>query len=53
MQALPVHWRFFVKHRVFETVEVLDESELRGDGSEIRAVFADVLKNYPQLRLPA
>ncbi len=53
LQALPVHWRFFVKHRVFETVEALDETELRGDGSEIRAVFADVLKNYPQLRLPA
>ena len=53
LQALPVHWRFFVKHRVFEAVEALDETELHGDGSEIRAVFAGVLKNYPQLRLPA
>jgi hypothetical protein len=38
---------------VFEAVEALDEAALHGDGSEIRAVFADVLKNYPQLRLPA
>ena len=51
LQALPVHWRFFVKHRVFEAVEKLSLSARKGDGSEIRAIFAEVLENYPQLQI--
>ena len=43
LQALPVHWRFFVKHRVFEAVEKLDAAVRKGDGSEIRAVFGSIL----------
>ena len=52
LQELPRHWRFFVKHRVFEGMEALDESARRGDGTEVRTTFADVVARYPQLRLP-
>ena len=47
--ALPVHWRFFVKHRVFEAMEALAESERQGDGGEVRVIFAEVIARYPQL----
>ena len=51
LQALPVHWRFFVKHRVFEAMEVLDISERKGDGTEGRTIMTEILENYPQLQL--
>ncbi|MBT5263676.1 MAG: hydantoin utilization protein B [Rhodospirillaceae bacterium] len=53
LAELPVHWRFFVKHRVFEAIEALDDDALKGDGSEIRTVFADVIARYPQLQMSA
>ncbi len=53
LASLPVHWRFFVKHRVFEAIEAIDDADRRGDGSEVRTVFADIVKNYPQLRVTA
>jgi len=53
LRDLPVHWRFFVKHRMFEAVDALDDGARKGDGSEIRAIFAQILENYPQLRLTA
>ena len=51
LQALPVHWRFFVKHRVFEAMEALDVSERRGDGTEVRVIMSEILETYPQLQL--
>ena len=51
LQALPVHWRFFVKHRVFEAMEALDNSECKGDGTEVRTIMTKILENYPQLQL--
>jgi len=51
LQALPVHWRFFVKHRMFEAVDALDPAARQGDGSEIHAIFAQILEKYPQLRI--
>ncbi len=53
LEKLPVHWRFFVKHRVFEAVEALEDNARHGDGREIRAIVADVLARYPQLQLSA
>ncbi|MDP7052971.1 MAG: hydantoinase B/oxoprolinase family protein [Alphaproteobacteria bacterium] len=53
LQELPVHWRFFVKHRVFEAMDALPEGERMGDGSEVRAIFAEVISRYPQLGLAA
>ncbi|MDP6021708.1 MAG: hydantoinase B/oxoprolinase family protein, partial [Alphaproteobacteria bacterium] len=53
LQELPVHWRFFVKHRVFEAMDALPEGERMGDGSEVRAIFSEVISRYPQLGLAA
>lgn len=50
LAGLPVHWRFFVKHRTFEAIDALSEAERRGDGSEVRACFAQVVDRYPQLK---
>jgi N-methylhydantoinase B len=46
----PVHWRFFVKHRVFEAIDALEPSGRHGDGSEVRAAFAGVVERFPQLK---
>lgn len=53
LRGLPVHWRFFVKHRVFEAMDVLDAAQRLGDGSEVRTIFADVIARYPQLKQAA
>jgi len=50
LAGLPVHWRFFVKHRLFEAIDGLTGEERRGDGSEVRACFAQVVARYPQLQ---
>ena len=50
LEALPAHWRFFVKHRVFEAMEALNETERKGDGTEVRKIISIILENYPQLR---
>lgn len=50
LAGLPVHWRFFVKHRVFEAIDGLAEGDRAGDGSEVRACFARVVDQYPQLK---
>jgi len=50
LATLPVHWRFFMKHRVFEAIAALPKTKRKGDGSEVRRAFARLIKNYPQLR---
>ena len=50
LMLTPVHWRFFVKHRIFEAVEALGE-EARQDGSDVRTAHARILDEFPQLRI--
>jgi N-methylhydantoinase B len=50
LSQLPVEWRFFVKHRVFERIERLPAAELTGSGSEVERAFREVTAGYPQLR---
>lgn len=50
LAGLPVHWRFFVKHRVFEAIDALPAAERRGDGSEVRRCYATVVSRYAQLK---
>ena len=47
---VPVAWRFFVKHRIFAAIAALPPDRKAGDGSEVRAAFAAVTAEYPQLR---
>ena len=45
----PVDWRFFVKHRVFETIERIPVDERTGMGEEVRWAFAVLAAEYPDL----
>lgn len=46
LYELPVHWRFFVKHRVFKMV-MADESGLRGTAACVRKAFDALTEEYP------
>jgi len=50
LAGLPVHWRFFVKHRIFEAIDALPAAERRGDGSEVRSCYVTVVNRYAQLK---
>ena len=49
LARLPVDWRFFVKHRVFEAVERMSEDERTGKGEEVRRAFSVLAAEYPEL----
>lgn len=49
LASLPVHWRFFVKHKIFELIETLPPNERMGTGAEVRCAFETVRAQYPQL----
>ncbi|MCC7274085.1 MAG: hydantoinase B/oxoprolinase family protein [Alphaproteobacteria bacterium] len=49
LQRLPVHWRYFVKRRVFERIDRMPAAERRGDGSEVRRAFHVVVGEFPEL----
>lgn len=49
LAALPVHWRYYAKHRIFAAVERMEPAERKGDGSEVQAVFRTMLAEFPQL----
>lgn len=49
LAALPVHWRFYAKHRIFDAVDMLDPAARPGDGSEVRAAFDALRAEFPQL----
>jgi N-methylhydantoinase B len=50
LAKLPVEWRFFVKHRVFESIERLPDRERTGTGDEVERSFRQVAGNYVQLK---
>jgi N-methylhydantoinase B len=50
LAKLPVEWRFFVKHRVFESIERLPDRERTGTGDEVERSFRQVTGNFVQLR---
>jgi N-methylhydantoinase B len=50
LAVTPVHWRFFVKHRIFEAIETLGAAGPKGDGSDVRACYQRVVEEFPQLR---
>jgi N-methylhydantoinase B len=47
LAATPVHWRFFVKHRIFEAIE---SAETIASGEAVRACYDRVVEEFPQLR---
>jgi N-methylhydantoinase B len=50
LQTLPVHWRHFIKRKIFAEIDEMPASARRGDGSEVRAAFARSVGEFPQLR---
>jgi len=46
LAALPVHWRFFVKTKLFER---LSGSARRTNENPVRSAFAAVVEAYPQI----
>ena len=53
LARLPVHWRFYAKHRIFATIEQADPGERHGDGSEVRRAFEALCTEFPQLSAAA
>jgi N-methylhydantoinase B len=49
LASLPVHWRFYAKHRVFAAIDAMDPATRNGDGSEVQAIFRSLLAEFPQL----
>ncbi len=47
LSNLPVHWRFYAKKRVFTLVGAA--TDRRGDGSEVKAAFARLRADFPQI----
>ncbi|MEZ5855528.1 MAG: hypothetical protein R3D67_12605 [Hyphomicrobiaceae bacterium] len=50
LASVPVHWRFYLKHRLFDALAQLPEDQRKGDGSEVRRAFATITAEFPQLR---
>ncbi len=53
LAAQPVHWRFYLKHRVFDAIAAMPEAERKGDGSDVARVFAKLIEEFPQLAAQA
>ncbi len=49
LAGLPVHWRFFMKTRLFEAMAGLPAEERSGDGREVHALFDDIARAYPEI----
>jgi N-methylhydantoinase B len=47
--ALPVHWRYFVKQKLFSAVEALPPEQRRGDPAQLHALFDALAAEFPQL----
>ena len=47
LAQLPVHWRFYAKKRIFSLVDGAEHK--LGDGSEVRAAFARLRAEFPQI----
>jgi N-methylhydantoinase B len=47
--ALPVHWRFFVKGKIFEIINRIPAAERTGGAEQVRKAYAGLVAEYPQL----
>jgi N-methylhydantoinase B len=46
MAALPIHWRFFVKTKIFEAIR---DAGTTGQQADVGQAFALVRANFPQM----
>ena len=50
LATLPVHWRHYMKKRIFAALAEVPTYQRRGDGSEVRRAFEAAVGEFPQLR---
>src|SRR5262249_59812652 len=50
LATLPVHWRHYMKKRIFAALAEIPAHQRRGDGSEVRRAFEAAVGEFPQLR---
>jgi N-methylhydantoinase B len=48
MSGLPIHWRFYIKHRIFAAVEAMPADQ-QSSAEAVRRVFTQLLAEFPQL----
>ena len=53
LASLPVHWRYYAKHRIFAAVEAMDPGTVATDGGDVRRIFASLVDEFPQLQVAA
>ncbi|MEM7424166.1 MAG: hydantoinase B/oxoprolinase family protein, partial [Pseudomonadota bacterium] len=53
LASLPVHWRFYAKHRIFAAVEALGAGDLDTEGRAVRRIFESLKAEFPQLQVAA
>ena len=49
LQRLPVHWRFYAKHRIFAAMEALASTGKPATPEAISTAFNELLAEFPQL----
>ncbi|MDG1274310.1 MAG: hydantoinase B/oxoprolinase family protein, partial [Alphaproteobacteria bacterium] len=47
LAAAPVHWRFFIKHRLFNAI---GDEAAENNHSRIKTLFDEILEEFPQLK---
>lgn len=50
LSTLPVHWRYYAKHRIFAAIEAMDADARTGDGDDVRQAFGKIVDEFPELR---
>ena len=53
LATLPVHWRYYAKHRIFAAIDAMPADVRTGDGSDVRQVFDAIVEEFPELRAAA
>ncbi|MEM7745022.1 MAG: hydantoinase B/oxoprolinase family protein [Pseudomonadota bacterium] len=53
LTALPVHWRFYTKHRIFAAIDAMDPADVDPDGADVRRIFDALVAEFPQLSVAA
>ena len=47
--ALPIHWRYFVKQKLFDAIAKLPPEAQRGEPAQVREAYERIVAEFPQL----
>ncbi len=53
LASLPVHWRFYAKHRIFAAIDAMDADDRDEEGHTVRRIFEALKAEFPQLQVAA